>query len=355
MPPGYLVAGSFLGRQLSPGVNPGMLAVLGAVEAALTAQFLALPPDQRINPVTGQVAGTVAEWAGLREAPGTWRKQANFHSSGSAIDLDTASNPYIATRTVSPAGIVFGGERPASAHPLSAVEVGQIRAAAVSAYDRAIQFMRSPLAAADVGNRRSGESTASCFDRFALVSELLTSYLSFGCASTLSRIDRVPVPNAESATPSALESALGAERRDKAAAVADLTSFMASTEFRLNHPLWPLTAEQQYHQILRDYELVRVPMVFGSLSLNPAATRNPVRGFLSLRRELVIALCDVGRLRWGACDMGAESGDMMHFDQNTHGISPLRHLMGEMSHVLGPIPTLATRTSRLTYADTVPL
>ena len=47
---------------------------------------------------------------------------------------------------------------------------------------------------------------------------------------------------------------------------------------------------------------------------------NPVRGFLSLRREVVVTLCDVGRLRWGAGDFGAESGDMMHFDQGTHDI-----------------------------------
>jgi hypothetical protein len=42
--------------------------------------------------------------------------------------------------------------------------------------------------------------------------------------------------------------------------------------------------------------------------------------FMSLERELVIALRDVGGLAWGACDFGAHSasaGDFMHFDMRT--------------------------------------
>jgi N-acetylmuramoyl-L-alanine amidase len=41
--------------------------------------------------------------------------------------------------------------------------------------------------------------------------------------------------------------------------------------------------------------------------------RGPERGFLSLRKELVIALTAQG-LRWGAIHFGRESGDVMHFD-----------------------------------------
>lgn len=37
-------------------------------------------------------------------------------------------------------------------------------------------------------------------------------------------------------------------------------------------------------------------------------------GFMDHQRELVIALRDVGGLAWGAVDLGAESGDVMHFD-----------------------------------------
>lgn len=45
---------------------------------------------------------------------------------------------------------------------------------------------------------------------------------------------------------------------------------------------------------------------------DPAA-RDPQRGFLSIRREVVLALSAQG-LRWGAIDFGGESGDVMHFD-----------------------------------------
>jgi hypothetical protein len=41
--------------------------------------------------------------------------------------------------------------------------------------------------------------------------------------------------------------------------------------------------------------------------------RSPLNGFLTLRKELVLALTDAG-LRWGALDFGRTSGDIMHFD-----------------------------------------
>jgi len=77
--------------------------------------------------------------------------------------------------------------------------------------------------------------------------------------------------------------------------------------------------QMSYLRILRDYEQVRIPMVIGSPSPTPSLTRNPARGFLNLRMEIVTALCDEG-LRWGACDFGvsadgsSQNGAMMHFD-----------------------------------------
>ena len=41
--------------------------------------------------------------------------------------------------------------------------------------------------------------------------------------------------------------------------------------------------------------------------------RSPLNGFLTLKKELVLALVDAG-LRWGAVDFGRTSGDLMHFD-----------------------------------------
>jgi hypothetical protein len=71
-------------------------------------------------------------------------------------------------------------------------------------------------------------------------------------------------------------------------------------------------------QVLVDYEAIRIPMVSGAPTLRPEETRNPARGIMNLQRPVVLALCDVGGLRWGASDFGpSSSGDMMHFDTSS--------------------------------------
>jgi hypothetical protein len=54
-----------------------------------------------------------------------------------------------------------------------------------------------------------------------------------------------------------------------------------------SHPGWPYSPREQYFRMLRDYELVRVPMQRGEPSASPKGTRNPARGFLHMRREFV--------------------------------------------------------------------
>ncbi|HEX8074239.1 MAG TPA: N-acetylmuramoyl-L-alanine amidase [Thermoleophilaceae bacterium] len=45
-----------------------------------------------------------------------------------------------------------------------------------------------------------------------------------------------------------------------------------------------------------------------------SAQRDPRLGFLNMSEEVVVALRDGQRLRWGAIDFGGASGDVMHFD-----------------------------------------
>lgn len=102
-------------------------------------------------------------------------------------------------------------------------------------------------------------------------------------------------------------------------AIATLAGMMADGDWPANHPNWPYTSEQQYWQLLRDFELVRQPMLFGKPTEPITRTRNPARGFLDLRREVVLALVTVGGMSWGASDFGpGSSGDIMHFDLGTH-------------------------------------
>jgi hypothetical protein len=66
-------------------------------------------------------------------------------------------------------------------------------------------------------------------------------------------------------------------------------------------------------QAQKDLNWMRLPRSnFGRTP--PLPPRDPMRGFLSLNRDFVIALRDGGGLAWGAIDFGKESGDIMHFD-----------------------------------------
>ncbi len=90
---------------------------------------------------------------------------------------------------------------------------------------------------------------------------------------------------------------------------------MGDAAWQATHPNYPLTAREQFFRILRDYEIVRKPMQYGNPSVRPARTRNPARGFLHLPEHFVVAMMDVGRLRWGACEFSERSnGDVHHFD-----------------------------------------
>lgn len=73
-----------------------------------------------------------------------------------------------------------------------------------------------------------------------------------------------------------------------------LQALLDDPDWQAVHPAWPWTAEQQYWQTLRDLELVRPPMLFGSAGEPVRTTRNPARGFLPFRRELVVAMIEEG-------------------------------------------------------------
>jgi hypothetical protein len=318
--PDYIVDHTFLGHAVRGGVNPVMKQRLEDVEAHLQAQFDALPPDQRVNPTDGTPATTVGQWAGIREAPGCWRNSTSKHGSGSACDINYTRTPYIVTRTeVAAAGggtrTVLGGER-------AGRTLQTQRQRTVDVFDRAAAFVGAVGDTADVSARRPGESTATVYRRFRSTSDALRDYLQYAFHEpTNPRVDRAPLADPDGATEAELLAAIPeTERRPLDEAVAELQTLLDNHEFQVVHSNWPHDARGQYLRMLRDYEMVRVPMVFGNPVATPAATRNPAGGFLDLRQELVEALVDIGHLRWGAADLGEnESGDMHHFDLGDHG------------------------------------
>ncbi|HET9143112.1 hypothetical protein [Actinophytocola sp.] len=284
---------TFLGQPCENGVDPSMVAALAAVEENL----------RELHRAAG-VESPFEQWAGIHE-PHKGIYPGGHHAAGIAVDLNYTTNPYVATRTVH----TFGGERG------SAVAV---RRAAVEVYDRAVAFTFSETDTSDT-SCRIHDSIGDIYDHFQVASDCLVYYLGAAFSADPRRVDRRPVPGvAELADGDPAFDVFGAELPGGLAAadavIAALDGQMSSDGWREAHPNWPYTPAQQYWQLLRDFELVRTPMVFGSPA-DVRSTRNPARGFLDLRREVVLALVEVGGMRWGACDFGPdESGDIMHFD-----------------------------------------
>lgn len=204
----------------------------------------------------GQLAApdglTWGPWHGVH-ALGGYRERGGHHSEGIAIDIDYARNGYSVTRT----GSTLGGEAAGAKLP-------GVRAAFMAACDRAC--MATDGRPADLSARGKGETTGAVWDRWKRVSDAVVGYLATWYVSDEGQPgplpDRVPPP-----------------------------------------------------QVALDYVALRTPLVIGAPSLAPKIARNPARGLMDLRRPVVVALCNVGGMRWGACDFGRlESGDVMHFD-----------------------------------------
>lgn len=308
-PPDYLEAHSFLGSACDKGVNPVMAQRLAQAEAAIVAVYEALPEDERIDPATGLGRATFGHWCAIREPHHSWRPGRSHHSAGAAIDVNYTTNPYIATRT----GAVYGGEAAGSG-------LNGVRKSAVAVYDRAMDFVYGSGSTADVAARRTGESTQSVWDRFSMASGALQSYLTVAFLADRPTISRPPIPDVESVDPSTLDQIPSSELRPQPEAFELIADLLSSDFFAKSHPDGAPDPVALYYRILRDYELVRIPMVIGNPSYSPGKTRNPARGFLDLRPEIVIALCDAG-MRWGASDFdgGPSNGDMQHFDLADNG------------------------------------
>jgi hypothetical protein len=191
---------------------------------------------------------------------GGWRADAGHHTGGIAIDLNYATNGYAVTRTKTAKGWVFGGE-------WAGRRISGARKAFMAACDHACLLAGVPC---DLSARKKGESTGEVWERWRTVSEAVKKYL-----------------------------ALYFPAEDK-------------LDVGENDVIPGTTIPPQY---MADYWALRVPLVVGAPVANPRTTRNPARGLMDLPKDVVVALCDVGGFRWGACDFGAESsGDIMHFD-----------------------------------------
>jgi hypothetical protein len=288
---------------------------LDEIEASLQDLFDSLPDDEKTSFATGQITTSLGEWAGVVQDHIGWRNEKSHHGTGSALDINVNQSPYIVTRT----GVVLGGE----AVKFEGREA--MRLLAVSVYDRAAAFRLQGFLA-NVSDRQPNETHGEVYDRFEAVSTALRQYLGLAFKTDGPLIiQRPPIENAGIATLDNLLAIPESERKPQDQAILSISAMLQDPDFIATHPSFPFTVEETYQQILRDYELVRIPMVIGTPSLEPQKSRNPVYGFINLRREVIVAMCDEGsnQLRWGTCDFGPEQdGDTGHFDLGVNDPHP---------------------------------
>lgn len=245
-----LVSTSFLGRSVR--VDRAFDAKLAKVQTALQAQYDALPEPK----------ATFKEWHGVYSVGG-YREGGSMHGKGRAIDVNYYRNGYVACRTRTARGTVYGGE--------DGGDFTGVRRAFADACDRAcMAFDGQP---ADTSARKAGETSESVWDRWHHVSESLCAYfapwypaiddLDAGEADHLPDVDPASIPP----------------------------------------------------QIATDYQSLRVPLVVGSPMKVPRLTRNPAKGIMDIPRHTFVALSDVCGFRAGTADFSAtSSGDLMHWD-----------------------------------------
>jgi hypothetical protein len=192
---------------------------------------------------------------------------------------------------------------------------------AIAAYDHAMQLVwGEPLGDLMLGGR-SGLPSSQVWEGVAKVSHALVCYfeLAFYRTTTPANVLSAPVsqyerPEGPDSDPESFTAKVDEAWNDGDPTLPGLTDFAGKM-----HDL--------YEQIRRDYHAVQLVMVNGSLSRsNPGiggsgatgTTRDPCRGFLTHRKELVVALRhgsgSPSKLNWGGTDWANGSGDMMHFD-----------------------------------------
>lgn len=310
---------TFLGKNCDGGVSGSMNGKLSLSEAALTALWGA-----------AGFPGTLTEWSGLRQSLGA-AHPGGQHTTGDAIDVNLETNPYIVTRTPSASGgVQYGGEAPSPPGTPVSAALRAARLQATVALDRAVAFLTTSSSVASLSARAAAEPTLSVFQRFSIASNALSRYLQLvflpsmpATLTTPPHVTHAPVPNASQATQSALLAGIPAVLRlPDLIARSQVSAALADPLFAPNHPGWSTDVDFWFTQIMRDYEVVRIPLQFGPVSTVPASTRNPANGFLDLRQELIVTLASdpplPGVMRWGVCDFGpSESGDVMHFDLAT--------------------------------------
>jgi hypothetical protein len=223
---------------------------------------------------------------GIRSISGQDNRPGN-HAWGLAVDIDVDSNPYILNES---------GEQ-------------KLDAVIAPIYERIAQALlhRSSVITLPAAGKRSGLETAT-YDQLAEESDAMAAYFS---------VLKDSQTTAATTPPEKSES--GGKKAQKAPAPLPPRRDLTGRQFNPKD-LQSLNIEQ----VKNDYAILKGPAPAGTTGDTPfsgggpSSYRDPARGFLSIRKEVVEALRGEG-LRWGATDFPGASGDVMHFDdQDRH-------------------------------------
>ncbi|WP_394849744.1 hypothetical protein LZC95_20105 [Pendulispora brunnea] len=354
---------NFLGRPFASGVNDELLQRLLVVQKKMydLAKVELEKPDKDLT----QEEFTAWVWLGQNpvwldkgaiEAHVGFRNGDGFHASGSAVDINLLFNPYIALRK----GDQYGGEGhtipdslkfrkmreldqkkelPADDNDLRALLVAKKQVAkaleaqasrdiltrlvwkpGVDVYDRAYSlYYGTP---ADVKDDPKGTAIEDTVKRFQRVHFALMLYFGYVFQRTKQRT----FDEFSALFLASYDGNNGIHPEASGPGGKGLLSeAMAGDQDGTLHAM--------YDQIVRDRDNIRLVTVVGKVTITddgkdgiatlPGGTqRDPTRGIMNLRGELIVELVQTAKLRWGGVMFGAVgtygSGDMMHFDLGTH-------------------------------------
>ena len=272
---------TFLGWRFTRGVHVMYVRRLRIAEQAL----LALPAYQGKTPVElGQALGftsTAEEHKGARPTA----TSRSMHTYGLSADILYLQNPWVR-------GANFTAALKDAALLVSGVAIAE---------DTSQEFFH---------NVRAGRTTAEVFDLLAQRDRDFRTILRI--ADDIGQIE-----------------ALLTQRR--AAGTADVFTSPAETVEQ---------AARRWQRRLRDH---RTNMRSGTSPFRGGGNllRDPLRGFLNLHKDLVVALRDNACMAWGAVDIGTGpdgNGDMMHFDARVCGLGHRLAIQGRNARVQADHP-----------------
>jgi hypothetical protein len=318
----------FLGMGWMPGagVNDEMYSRLVRAENYLL-QRMNEDIDARgpvVHPAKGaplsKTKDDLKHWAGIRERHRGYKpgKTQGYHKTGSAMDLNYHTNPWMAVRS----GNSLGGEAVRSNRHGMAQE-------AIDVIDRASLWVHGRRAELHAANRPEGGDEAAVaawanklWERFNSASEAVASYFALAYA-----IDR-DAKLAELARENQKLVAAGGERTEDTAALLQYRTMLGSLPARPEEEAlqrisasmtkgrpWSKDPNVVLARMGPDLQAVAKVMVRGDVSNSPRNVRDPTLGLFDIKKELLAAMVAAGGLFWGGCEFGkAWSGDMMHFD-----------------------------------------